>query len=252
MACLRATVQRHRIDLLIPTYEETFYIARHRHWLEDVCTVFCDGFDKLQQLHNKWSFVRMVADCSITAPPTFLLQTAEDLALLKEDAAYYVFKPVYSRFATQLVAQPNPNQLRMQPHSLNPWVAQWFIEGPEYCSYSVVHRGRVQAHVTYRHPYNLGPGSGIYYQRVNHPAIERFVHEFCEQHRYHGQVGFDFIQDYRSGKVFVIECNPRTVSGLHLFAPRGSVDQCFSGLKQATTVSGCFARPGQSAYVPGL
>ena len=219
VAFLRDQVQRHRIDVLIPTYEETFYIARYRDRLDDVCTVFCDHFDKLQRLHHKWDFIRMAASCCIKSPPTFLLETPDDVALLRNDAPYYVFKPVYSRFATQVLIRPSEGSTSLpwpQPH--RPWVAQWFVEGAEYCSYSVAYRGQVTAHVTYEHPYNLGRGSGIYFHQTRQPLIEQFVREFCQQHHYHGQIGFDFKRDQRDGKLYVIECNPRTVSGLHLFS----------------------------------
>ena len=217
---LQELVVREKIDVLIPTYEETFYIARYRHRLEGLCTIFCDDFDKLQRLHHKWDFVQMVAESSIKAPPTFLLRSPEDVALLKDDASYYVFKPAYSRFATQILIRPEAQQLRfLRPQHHAPWIAQWFVEGAEYCSYSIAYRGRVTAHVTYEHPHNLGRGSGIYYRAVAQPMIEQFVRAFCHKHQYHGQIGFDFIQDQRDGKLYVIECNPRTVSGLHLFSP---------------------------------
>ncbi len=227
MQCLRTAVQRHRIDLLVPTYEETFYIARYRHQLEDLCAVFCDNFAKLKLLHNKWDFVHLAADCCIKAPPTFLLQTPEDVTLLQDDARYYVFKPVYSRFATQVLLRPDQQQLNFLRQAHYPWIAQWFVRGQEYCSYSVVHHGEVKAHVTYEHPYNLGQGSGIYYRAKKQHLVEQFVREFCEKYQYHGQIGFDFIHDAQDGKWYVIECNPRTVSGLHLFSP---TDQLLSAV----------------------
>lgn len=226
---IRSIVIRNRIDLIIPTYEETFYLAKHREALEDVCELFCDDFDKLIRLHNKWSFIQMAADCSIKAPPTFLLQSPEDTKMLENDAAYYVFKPVFSRFATYALIKPSPRYLKkLQSVSHYPWVGQWHIAGREYCSYSIVHRGEVKAHTTYEHPYNLGQGSGIYYRTVNHTAIENFVREFCRKHQYHGQIGFDFIQD-EQGKTFVIECNPRTVNGLHLFSKSDHLLRCLLG-----------------------
>ena len=227
---LRTHIQRHRIDVLIPTYEETFYIARYRHRLDDVCTLFCDDFTKLRQLHHKWDFIHMTADCCIKAPPTFLLQTPDDVALLKDDALHYVFKPVYSRFATQILIRPTHHHLNVPwPQRHAPWVAQWFIEGSEYCTYTIAYRGKVTAHVTYEHPYNLGRGSGIYFREVKQLLIEQFVREFCQKHQYHGQIGFDFIQDQRDGKIYVIECNPRTVSGLHLFSPADSLLEAMLG-----------------------
>ncbi len=227
---LKKAVKQYEINLLIPTYEEALYIANYRHHFDGICDVFCDDFEKLKSLHNKFTFIHQTANCTIKAPPTFLLETARDVALLQEDAMYYVFKPVFSRFATKVLIGPKQKQFRTLNKSQDyPWVAQWYVRGTEYCSYSIAYHGEVKAHVTYVHPYNLGKGSGIYYQQVNQPMIEAYVQEFCRKHQYHGQIGMDFILDEKDNRFYVIECNPRTVNGLHLFDPSDRLVQAFLG-----------------------
>jgi hypothetical protein len=57
----------------------------------------------------------------------------------------------------------------------------------------------------------------IAFERVEHPAIARWVEGFARAARWTGFLSFDFVVDAQ-GVPWGIECNPRTTSGLHFFA----------------------------------
>lgn len=46
-----------KIDWLIPTCEEIFFVARGLDRLSQHCLVFTDSLDKLRCLHSKWEFI---------------------------------------------------------------------------------------------------------------------------------------------------------------------------------------------------
>ncbi|MGB3586109.1 MAG: ATP-grasp domain-containing protein [Tunicatimonas sp.] len=231
---LKDAIKQHQIDLVIPSYEETFFIAQYRSQLENLCTMFVDDFDKLISFHHKFRFAEAVKDFDITIPPTQLINSPKDIKRFSETSSDYVFKPAYSRFATHTLICPSFYQLKqLSKQAHYPWVAQAYVEGQEICSYSIVVNGEVAAHTAYEHPYKLGQGSGIYYRAIRHPSIEQFVREFCRKHQYHGQIGFDFIQTL-SGKIYVIECNPRTVNGVHLFDKKDHLLRSFLGTNTET------------------
>jgi len=102
------------------------------------------------------------------------------------------------------------------PTAEYPWVVQQFIEGKEHCSYSLVKEGEVISHAVYHPKYRVGKGSGIYFDVTQPAAILDFVKEFSAATQFTGQLAFDFIED-ENGKFFVLECNPRATSGIHLF-----------------------------------
>jgi predicted ATP-grasp superfamily ATP-dependent carboligase len=233
---LKQKIIHHRIDLLIPSYEEVFFLAEYASVLEGCCEIYMDNFSKLINLHHKAHFTDMVKGMSVSAPVTYLIDSPSEAEQFQALANDYVFKPVYSRFATHVLICPSPRQFkRLYEPKHYPWIAQKYVKGKEYCSYSIVYRGQVKAHVTYEHPYNLGRGSGIYYRVVEHPVIDSFVQEFCQKYNYHGQIGFDFMED-ATGKTYVLECNPRTVNGIHLFSPEDNLLACFLG----NTTSGIY------------
>ena len=215
VSALQGIVETHRIDYLVPTCEEIFYIAKHRPRIE--CQVFVDDFDKLHRLHNKWTFSQQGSNTAASIPETRLLQSQSDVQQLADQSQHFVFKPAYSRFASESLIRPKPDQLkRVDATSQRSWVAQRFIAGTEYSTYSVARSGTLLAHACYTSSYRAGRGSGIYFHAHAQPQILAYVRQFIAANDFTGQVGFDCIVD-EHGVAWILECNPRATSGLHLF-----------------------------------
>ncbi|WP_265524600.1 ATP-grasp domain-containing protein [Providencia rustigianii] len=214
---LATVIVNQRIDLLLPTCEEVFYLAHGLERLSPLCQVLISYFSLLHQLHHKGHFAAMTDGWSLAAPETHLLKDSHALLTFADDAASWVFKPAYSRFASQTLIRPSSQQLNnVQPTQAEPWVAQRFIEGREFCSFSVLVDGDLRAHSCYHPRYRVGRGSGIYFQPSAPEPVRQFLKHFGRETGYSGQVGFDFIQD-KNGRFYVLECNPRATSGVHLF-----------------------------------
>ena len=216
ISTLRGIVERRRIDVILPTCEEVFYLAAGLASLP--CRVMTMDLALLHELHNKYRFAGLTAGWPAPAPETLLLESASGLAALRDSSRDWVFKPVYSRFANRTLVRPAPGQLAgIRPTSTEPWVAQRFVAGREHCSYSLLLAGQLRAHACYTSPYRLGRGAGIYFEPTRPPAIRAFVERFGQATGYTGQVAFDFIET-PDGRCHVLECNPRATSGVHLFA----------------------------------
>jgi ATP-grasp domain len=225
---LVAIVRRHQIDLVIPTCEEIFFIAARIESFSGLADVFAEPLSKLAILHNKWTFVQQVAALNeaVQAPETHLLSSSDEVEsfLNQHTPTEWVFKPVYSRFAARTLIRPNRTQaVCLQPTSCDPWVVQRCIRGQELSTYSVVQSGRLRAHACYRSKYRVGPGSGIYFLNHVEPRIQQFVEQFVMRNGFTGQIGFDFMLGNDS-QVYVLECNPRATSGLHLLHSEPLVD----------------------------
>ncbi len=222
-------IQQYRIDLLMPSSEEIFFIGRSLNKLSTYCEVFCDSFEKLNCLHNKWEFSRLASECRVQAPATFLLQSAEDLKQFEGSTAQYVFKPVYGRFAAHNLFGPDLSQLRqIQPNPSNPWIAQKYIQGEEYCSYHLAVDGNIKAHACYRPAYRMGKASGYYFQPVKDLEMEQFSSEIAKKLQFTGHLAFDFMKS-PDGTLYVLECNPRTTSGLHFLSQKELVSPFLPG-----------------------
>ena len=217
IAALQEIVSSRNIDMILPTCEEVFYLAYGKAQLSLHCQVLVADMSTMHRLHHKYQFSRLALELSINAPETRLLETPGAVMALASQSADWVFKPAYSRFARQTLIRPPPNLLsQVRPDHAQPWVAQRFVAGKEYCSFSFLNEGNLTAHACYQPRYRVGRGSGIYFQPSEVSAIQDFLVQFGAMTGYTGQVGFDFIES-PDGRLHVLECNPRATSGVHLF-----------------------------------
>jgi len=171
----------------------------------------------MARLHDKHAFAEFSHALPLSAPPTVLLESVDALMQHATCSRDLVFKPVYSRFAADTLIRPSADALRaIHPSSVRPWIAQQFVSGRELCSYGLWREGRLLAHECYRPKYRVGQGSGVYLDPVDSDTIRGFAEAFGLETGYTGQAGFDFIEAL-DGTVYVLECNPRATSGIHLF-----------------------------------
>lgn len=228
IADLARIVRQQRIELLIPTCEETFYVSRHRRELEAAgCRVFTPTIDVLTNLHSKYQFNQLLRALKLPAPSTERITDAARLAALLPEWGEIVLKPEFSRFASSVLLKPTAEEIRLKVHPTpkTAWVLQEFLPGRQYCSYSVAHNGRLQAHSVYPTIYAMGPGATIYFESVEIPEIEAIVSKLVASLDYSGQISFDFI--HSQDQYYPIECNPRTTTGTFLFASADDLPRAF-------------------------
>lgn len=229
VAGLSDAIRRHRIDLVVPTCEEVFYLSRYRSALPASCRILADDFDKLRTLHSKWDVLREAGACGGDAPESALVRTIDD-ARAWAGGAGVVLKPEFSRFGVHVRLYPDGIPHDAPPLAeLGRWVAQRYRRGQELCSYSVANEGRLLAHAVYRPAYRLARSSSYYFAHHASPRIAAFVERFVARMRFTGQISFDWIDagDDRPG---VIECNPRAISGVHLFGIDDALPGALAGL----------------------
>jgi hypothetical protein len=225
---LRRYIESERIDLVLPTCEEVFYLSRIRERLPIECTVFAAPFDLLRELHSKLRFLELAADCGVHTPASARVET---LAGAREwaGAKGVVLKPEFSRFGVHVRLYPQGIPADATPlPPLGPWVAQEFCTGRELCSYSIAVNGTLRAHVAYEPAYRLSRSSSFYFDPVSVPAIRQFVQAFVRKVAFTGQISFDWIVS-AEGRISVLECNPRAISGLHLFTPTDALPSAIAG-----------------------
>ncbi|GKS09683.1 hypothetical protein YDYSY3_06830 [Paenibacillus chitinolyticus] len=236
IAALAAIIRSAGIDLLLPTSEEIFYIAHEREELSRYCRVFCDDFEVLNSLHNKWTFSGLTEGMSARTPETKLLTSAAQLKELGDPSAF-AFKPVYSRFASEALLAPSRLPEGFAPSADRPWIAQRYIRGLELCSYHLAVDGEIAAYGSYEPSYRLGQASGYYFKPIHREKIDRFAAELVRKLDFTGHVAFDYIEE-KDGTLHVLECNPRATSGLHLAGTAGLMKLFGAGGERLPEVTG--------------
>ena len=214
---LKTIIIENKIDLLIPTCEEVFYISMGRNQL--LCKVFVEPINMLQMIHHKWAFIIQALNLGLPVPETLLIRSEDELLMAFAQWQKLVLKPIYSRFASRTLIRPTLKQalttVTIDPD--NPWIAQEFIDGQQFCTYSICHHGHITAHTAYRSDFTAGQGATIVFQHFEHPGIFDWVQRFVEATLFTGQIAFDFIES-PDGEIVALECNPRATSGIHLLA----------------------------------
>ncbi|MCY3974592.1 MAG: ATP-grasp domain-containing protein [Simkaniaceae bacterium] len=219
-------VEEKKIDMIIPTFEEIFCFSQNHDRFPDYCTLFSASFTSLKHLHNKWLFNSKLHEMGIKAPESYLVRNAKELREVPL-ALPYILKPCYSRAAAKVLKVVDRERLRSVPvDPLNPLVAQEWVEGKKFCSYSIVQRGQLTAHATYALEFAIDDSSCLNFSAIDHKGVERWVTRFAGCEKLTGQLGFDFIEA-KDGNLYAIECNPRATSGVHLFQRDDNLPSAF-------------------------
>lgn len=191
---------REKADLIWPTCEEIFHLAAAHDRISAEVPLFCDPLAALDPLHDKLAFAGLAGD---HAPDSWSADQAPDDAKL-------VWKPRYSRFGSSI-------RIGSRPPDTRGWMAQRFIAGVEFSSWALCREGEVRTLTFYQCPARAGR-AGCAFEPVWDDAVAAFVLAFARARGVTGSLAFDFIRD-PSGRVWVIECNPRLTSGIHVLDP---------------------------------
>lgn len=225
---LKALIEREKIELLIPTCEEVFYVSRYLRELEsERCRVFTSSIDLLTNLHSKYQFNQLIRALKLPAPASERIASQSQLERLLPEWGPCVLKLEFSRFASHVLIQPRAEAIAEQVHPSEDaaWVLQEYLPGQQFCSYSVAIKGNLTAHSVYPTVYSMGAGATIRFEQVRIAEIEQMVAKIVQSLDYSGQISFDFI--YSKGLYYPIECNPRTTTGSFLFAAQDHLPEAF-------------------------
>ena len=224
-------IKKHGIDLVIPICEEVLHLGAL--WLREPpkATLFAPGLAELKQVHHKFHFIRLCEGLRLPTPRTHLITTQNELSMHAHDAPNLVFKPVWSRFASQVLIQAKARALKqVRPTAPNPWVAQEYIDGTEICIYAIAREGRLIAFSAYRGLVRAGSGAAVCFTPEYNDALRDFAQIIVSALQWTGQISFDVIQK-KDGLLYPLECNPRSTSGLHFFADGRAFSQAIFGQK---------------------
>jgi len=219
---LLALIRRERVDLFLPVASPASALLDSL-LKEEIEAGGCEflHFDAVTtgMLDDKHAFCRRAAALGLSAPRVVRITDHRQLDEFDFDAAggRWVLKSIRYDSVHRLDLTRYPCEgmrerwaaLSISPE--RPWVLQEFVTGEEYCTHSSVRDGELILHGCSR-----SSAFQVNYEHVEHPAIEAWVREFVARLGLSGQISFDFIVA-GDGRVYPIECNPRTHSAITMF-----------------------------------
>ncbi|MGZ3405193.1 MAG: ATP-grasp domain-containing protein [Polyangia bacterium] len=215
------------IDLVLPCFEEAFYLARHLVEMSELAPVFTSDFAPLTRLHDKARFNALAQELGILAPLTHVAHNGAELAAALGATPRYFARPAFSRGGLELITNVGPLTGALgigdvEPTPLHPWVVQAYVDGEDVCTFGVAQHGHLVLHASYVHPRQIENAGGIVFESIIDDEALASVERFVSATGYHGQIGFDFRRSAEG--LSVIECNPRPTAGVHLVSDDALVD----------------------------
>ena len=237
---IRSLIDRLDPVRIIPTCEEVFHLAALAEADSFSDRLFAPPPDRLATLHAKDRFADLCSRLGLPVPDTTLISDRAALESFPGEAADHVFKPVWSRFGGRTLIAPAPAALAaVTPSPDAPWIAQRRIIGEEISLYAVCLEGRVLAHCAYGSEWRLPGGASYVFQPLSTDQTARLrpMAEALAAFAGAGQIACDAIID-AEGQPWLIECNPRATSGVHLFGRSAEFGQALLGKGDARPLAG--------------
>ncbi len=212
------------IDVVLPMFEEVFYLAAQHERLSKVTRLYAPPFRTLAQVHDKGTFQELCERLDIRTPRTVLAHGQDELAEAIERFPKYFARAAFSRGGVGLLTNTGPLAGHLKPEDChpteaNPWLVQEYVDGPMHCTYSALHGGQVASHMSYRAPRQWEHSTGIQFVSVDPSDTLPTVEKLGSELEWDGQMSLDFIAT--DGGLVMIECNPRPTDGVLLMTPEG-------------------------------
>ena len=208
-------------DLLFPTFEEIFVLARHRDLIESLTKLHVMDYADLLRVHDKASLATVAPELGVRSPRTESPASLEALEAAAGALPYpVVIKLRDGNNATALQYGEGPEDLIRKFRKIVDFfglpaehfpIVQEKIEGNLLFTLFLADHGEMVGHCVYR-PLRMFPeggGTAFYRETVDDPGIVETSRRILEKLQWHGFLGLDFIDPGDGGAPYLIDANPR-------------------------------------------
>lgn len=215
--CLTEQIARLKAQVLIPVFEETFLIARHKGSLSSKVSMVVPDYSQILIAHNKRDWEPLAHRLEIPVPRSYSPGDLRSGGV--RDLRYPVFiKPKQGGGAWGIQEVPSAlilqELLAQESYAGKPWdrfFVQEKIIGHTHCVAMLFNGGKLRANVGYRQlrDYPAKGGQATLRVSVRHEPAEHAFQRLLEELHWHGPCQADFIVDDRTGVAYLIDINPR-------------------------------------------
>ena len=222
IAEIKDIIRNKSIDLVVPCFEEVFYLAQHLDELSELTQVFSSSMESLSKVHNKETFTTLTEELGVPIAKTMVAKSDEELQNAIDTFPEYFGRAAFSRGGVELLTNTGPlagviDPADVHPTPKQPWILQEFVHGEDMCSFTIAHHGKIALHCTYQHPMTIEHAGGIVFESIDEPRTLEIAKSYIEATGYHGMVSFDYMRSDKG--MYIVECNPRPTSGIFCTTP---------------------------------
>lgn len=228
-------IEREHVDVYIPVCSPiaSLYDSQAMPVICRHCEVVHVEPETIEKLDDKFQFAEASASLDLLTPKSLLI--TDPRQVIDFDFTSYKRQFILKSIRYDSVRRLDLTRLPMADRKAmvtyvqalpitdeNPWVMQEFIPGTEYCTHGTLRNGELRVHCCC-----VSSAFQINYEHVEKPEIEAWVRRFGDGLNLTGQASFDFIQAHDDGRIYAIECNPRTHSAITMFYNHPALSQAY-------------------------
>lgn len=200
--------KRHTICVVVPLdLSATLCLSQISHCI-DVPVMPLSNTDLILRLSDKWESTFLFDEAGIRRPKTIRIEVSEDLRLDLLPIPFLV-KPLQQGGARGIYKittdQDIINILRSHsPYVTFPMIAQQFIDGQDVDMSIISRDGNILGYTIQQWK------SSGYLELIDDPNVLSVGKKIVSTLRYSGLMHIDMRRDYKTGEIYVLECNPRS------------------------------------------
>lgn len=221
-------LKRSAYDVYFPIFECGFLMAYYQDEIRQMTRMVSMPYSDIQAAHNKENLQVFGRKAGVNViENTFAPTSLEEARSLCQSIDYPVVikgKSSCNAHGQSIVLDPAgldqiyQSLVDRQGWSTNLPLIQPFITGSLISSVSLASQGRKAGGVMFkalRTVPRVG-GTSSYRETVDHSVCEQYDSQLIEALNWTGFISFDYMQDDKTGEVFLIDCNPRLAPGVAL------------------------------------
>ncbi len=230
LRCVGERLSLDSYDVLLPTHDEIFLIARVREALQKRVALAVPDFELIERLQSKLQFVNICHDLQLPHPETRVVSSEREIADWNEFPRYLKLDYGTAGQTVKLVHDQNELQSSIDTFRNSglwsdgvPLLLQSLSEGTQSVFRGIYRRGELMSHhMNVLRMRGVG-GSAVARESAEHPAVVEHMRRFGRELGWHGPLFADYFYDEAKQRPEYIEANPRigdtansTFSGQHV------------------------------------
>ncbi len=209
-------IESERYDVLFPTHEQVYLLARFRDLLRPRVGLAVPEFAALDRLMSKANFVRLLTELGLPQPETQLVRCRTDLlahdrfpCFVKLDYGTAGQGVRYVRDRSQLLQAADDFEAAGGLDGQTEIVVQQPAVGQKGAGTAVFQNGQlVASHCCQGRAFGIG-GSSMAQLSARQPEVVAAMERLGRHLHWHGAMAVDHFYDAATGELQLLECNPR-------------------------------------------
>jgi predicted ATP-grasp superfamily ATP-dependent carboligase len=209
--------------LLMPVFDETHIIARHKEQLPEFIKVATPSAETMDRVYPKKNLSYTAQKLGVQIPETRLVNNREELEDLKEKIEFPVLIKPENASGGRGIKKVTSQQELLEGYEKtrekfgDSQLIQQFVDGEDYCMTTLFQDGELKASMAYKNlrRFPTTSGSGVLRETVDDNFFKPATKQLMEPLNWHGIAQLDFLWDEDpEHPPYLIEVNPRFFGGL--------------------------------------